>query len=324
MLGKVTKNKNIPVLKFQGREIDDTKEKAKIFAENFTKVSSSDNYESSFRRHKEKTEREEINTFVNQYKINSDCYNEEFNLQELKDAISDTNISSPGHDKISYSMFRHMSDKTLSIFLLFINKMWFSQVFPSSWKHSIIIPCYKHGKDPSDPLSYRPIALTSNLNKIVEKMVNNRLKWYLEKNNLYSCTQSGFRKNRNCIEQCIRLENDIHKSFVRKHITIGVFIDFQKAFDMLWKHGLLKKMTKLGIKGNLLAYINNFLSDRTLQVRINSTLSEINFVENGTPQGSCISPTLFNIMVNDLSDSIKFCEISQFADDGAIWNKGIF
>jgi hypothetical protein len=49
------------------------------------------------------------------------------------------------------------------------------------------------------------------------------------------------------MEQCIRLENDIQKSFVNKYITVGVFIDFQKAFDMLWKHGLLQKMVSLNI-----------------------------------------------------------------------------
>jgi hypothetical protein len=65
-------------------------------------------------------------------------------------------------------------------------------------------------------------------------MVNNRLQWYLEKHKLYNPNQSGFRKNRNTMEQCIRLENDIQKSFVNKYITVGVFIDFQKAFDMLW------------------------------------------------------------------------------------------
>ncbi|VDI67370.1 Hypothetical predicted protein [Mytilus galloprovincialis] len=91
---------------------------------------------------------------------------------------------------------------------------------------------------------------------------------------------------------------------------------------MLWKHGLLKKMVNFGIKGNLLAYVNNYLTSRTLQVKINNTFSETYFVENGTPQGSCISPTLFNIMVNDLSTCLQDCEISQFADDGAIWKSG--
>ena len=159
----------------------------------------------------------------------------------MKDAIADINNSAPGKDRLSYNMFTHLSEKTLSIFVLFINKICFLQEIQKDWKHSIIIPIHKTGNNPSDPLSYRPISLTSNLNKIMEKMVNNRLQWYLEKHKLYNPNQSGFRKNRNTMEQCIRLENDIEKSFVNKYITVGVFIDFQKAFDMLWKHGLLQK-----------------------------------------------------------------------------------
>ena len=65
-------------------------------------------------------------------------------------------------------------------------------------------------------------------------MVNNRLHLYLEKHKLYNPNQSGFRKNRNTMEQCIRLENDKQKSFVSKYITVGVSIDFQKSFDMVY------------------------------------------------------------------------------------------
>jgi len=64
----------------------------------------------------------------------------------------------------------------------------------------------------------------------MDKIVNNRLQWYLEKHKLYNPNQCGFRKNRNTMEQCIRLENDIQKSFVSKFITVGVFIYFQKSF----------------------------------------------------------------------------------------------
>jgi hypothetical protein len=72
-------------------------------------------------------------------------------------------------------MLKHFSEKSRSIFLLFINKICFLQELPKDWKHSIIIPIHKTGKNPSDPLSYRPISLTSNLNKIMDKIVNNSL-----------------------------------------------------------------------------------------------------------------------------------------------------
>ena len=63
-------------------------------------------------------------------------------------------------------------------------------------------------------LAYKPISLTSNLIKIMDKIVNNILQWYLENNKLYNPNQSGFMKNRNTMEQCIRLENDIKKNLL--------------------------------------------------------------------------------------------------------------
>ncbi|VDI72395.1 Hypothetical predicted protein [Mytilus galloprovincialis] len=81
-------------------------------------------------------------------------------------------------------------------------------------------------------------------------------------------------------------------------------------------------MASLGIRGNMLGWVKDFLSDRTIQVKVNNTYSEIFIIQNGTPQGSCISPTLFNIMVNDISNNLKYCAMSQFADDSAIWLSG--
>jgi hypothetical protein len=74
----------------------------------------------------------------------------------MEDAIADTNNSAHGKDRLRYNMFKHLSEKTLSILLLFISKIWFLQEIPKDWKHSIIIPIHKTGKNPSDPLSYRP------------------------------------------------------------------------------------------------------------------------------------------------------------------------
>ena len=71
------------------------------------------------------------------------------------------------------------------------------------------------------------------------------------------------------MDQIIRLDNDIQKAFLKKHFTAGVFIDFQKAFNMLWKNGLLIKMSAIGIRGNMLVGVNNFLR---LSLRLSSCI----------------------------------------------------
>ena len=143
----------------------------------------------------------------------------------------------------------------------------------------------------------------------------------MEAKNILSETQAGFRQNRQTLDQIIALENSIKAAKTNKKIVGAVFLDLEKAYDTMWREGLLKKLKELGISGNMYNYINDFLKDRTFQVKVGSSLSTVHQQINGTPQGAVISPTLFNISVNDLNKVIDDpnTKISQFADDCAIW-----
>ena len=153
----------------------------------------------------------------------------------------------------------------------------------------------------------------------METIVKNRLSKHLEENKLITPNQSGFRQHRSTIDQVIRLYNDIQTAKHQHKQIASIFIDFEKAFDLLWTDGLLYKLKTFGITGNIFVWISNFLKNRTLRVKIGSTTSEVYSFENGTPQGSVISPLLFNIMVNDLGNKLQTCtNISQFADDSAV------
>ena len=101
-----------------------------------------------------------------------------------------------------------------------------------------------------------------------------------------------------------------------------MFIDFQSAYDMLWHDGLMIKLKKLGIDGEIFQFIRNFLIGRTMQVKVGNQLSQTMTIENGTLQGSVISPLLFLIMINDLPDTVKSTELTLFADDSCIFKSG--
>ena len=116
----------------------------------------------------------------------------------------------------------------------------------------------------------------------MEKMVVNRLVYYLEKN------KTGFRPGRSALDQLMRLQDTINKYNSNRGYTVGVFIDFQSAYDMLWHDGLMIKLKKLGIDGEIFHFIRNFLIGRTMQVKVGNQLSQSMTIENGTPQGSVL------------------------------------
>ena len=95
--------------------------------------------------------------------------------------------------------------------------------FPDEWRKAIIIPIPKPGKNHQDPSNYRPIALTSCLCKLIEKMVNKRLLWYLETEEKLSRYQCGFRKSRSTLDHLVRLESFIRKAFINKEHVTAVF-----------------------------------------------------------------------------------------------------
>ena len=123
-------------------------------------------------------------------------YNDVFTLHELKHAIKVSRDTSPGIDTVHYQLLKHLPEDSLLLLLYIFNHIWLTQDFPTSWKTAIIIPVPKPGKVLSDPGSYRPIALTSCLCKTMERMVNSRLTWYLERHKVITEHQSGFRRRR--------------------------------------------------------------------------------------------------------------------------------
>ena len=110
-------------------------------------------------------------------------------------------------------------------------------------------------------------------------------------------------------------------AFIKKEHCVAIFFDLEKAYDTTWKYGIMKDLHDIGLRGRLPNFISNFLSDRSFNVRIGSTLSDTFEQEQGVPQGSILSPTLFNIKINNIVKCVNDTDSSLYVDDFGIFYK---
>ncbi len=331
---KNLRNIDIPLQKssnsFKGISTD-SKSLANNFAEVFRSVSSDQCLSSDILINRSKTVANVLNTFekdeephnITDLIIDSNKLNSPFKISELDSVLRNVNTkSAPGVDEIPYSFIINSPVIIKNFLINFINTSWSTGKIPNNLKHSIIKPILKPNKTKTDLNSYRPISLTSSISKIMEKMIGYRLNWYLEKNNLLNPNQAGFRKHFCTNDPIIRLKHEAEVAVNSGSYTVAIMIDFIRAFDLMWTDGLILKLMQLKITGNMLNWIMNFLKHRTCQVKIGDTLSNIFCSDNGTPQGSAISPLLFLIMINDFPKLSSFTSDAFFADDSTIWRSG--
>ena len=176
------------------------------------------------------------------------------------------------------------------------------------------IPVFKKGSRLTVS-NYRPISLLSNINKIFEKLISNRVYSFLEKQKSIYEHQYGFRKKHSTIHALISITDKIRDALDNKSLAIGVFIDFQKAFDTVNHEILLNKLDHYGIRGCINEWFKSYLKDRKQFVSIDGFNSSEAILKHGVPQGSVLGPLLFLIYINDLNQAIKNCLTYHFADD---------
>ena len=226
-----------------------------------------------------------------------------------------------GPDGIPPRVLKEISKEISKPLCKLFNKTLEEGVLPEDWKTAEVTAIFKKGSR-NEPGNYRPVSLTCVLCKVLETIIRDSVVSHFQDNDLYTKCQHGFRKKRSCMTQLLLTMEDFTNYIEQNESFDVVYLDFRKAFDTVPHYRLLEKLKAYGIVGNVLKWIEAFLSGRTQKVRINDAMSTRADVLSGIPQGSILGPILFTIFINDLPDAVQSnCKI--FADDTKLYDKSI-
>lgn len=224
-----------------------------------------------------------------------------------------------GSDGIPARVLKMCCDELSKPVSLLFSRSFTSGTQPTLWKLANVVPVHKK-KSKSDVRNYRPISLLPILSKVMESIVNRSLMNFLEAHNVLSSNQFGFRRGIGTQDVLTLLHHQWSRVAARGGAVRVIAVDIAGAFDKVSHVGVLHKAEEYGIRGTLLQWLRDYLSERKLKVVLDGHSSRPYDIKAGVPQGSILGPTLFLLYVNDAEDHLpNGVRLAVYADDTTLF-----
>lgn len=236
-----------------------------------------------------------------------------FSWEENELVLSNLKLNSaPGLVGVDYRVISKLRVKIHELMLELFNEIYTYGTFPVEWKRHAMFFIKK-----TDGIKVRPIRLASNTMKMLERLINNRLAWWLENQNMLPSTQFGFRKSKSCIDNLTGFNLDTRLAIEEGKHVVSLLLDIKGAYDNVLVDILMDRLIEIGIPSKLRNFIYNLMADRLIYCRFGN-IDTVLKCNKGLPQGGVLSSILYALYVGKLENQISKGKVTQFADDISI------